>query len=489
MNKEMGIGWQKIHPATALHYFKQSLEAYQKAGNKEEVVNINILIADAYFYMDDYEQQLVYLKKALLNVLELDNAKLEIRILLQLAEVYFHLNNLEMAEKYIQVALEESQNHDRWMPEEIRLTTVSDSTTGNFANTMVSRRQSEQRPSKQQSPEQIQQAADELRQAEWQFLNIQRLALQTTHQGQKKRSDQMNCLLVLLVLTACGGGFVLVRLGRSFRKTMPEKIRLMDDRQLLTEKKNSCSDRHQMLLQKKESLQKTCNDLTDLHRYKTELFKVISNDLHAPLIRLQQTLTHLITHVGEDRFWQVTAELTDSVGDISLLLENLLQWSKHHSQGIRAKPQNTEITALINDAVQQQKYAAAEKRIAISNALQQQVFVYADEDMVKSLLKNILQNIIKLSDADAEISISGDRDAQQGWLQINYTGQMPLKEAFIRQSYTGNYDAETTELGKAISLGWMLCRSLMKANSGDIRVEDVSCDSLKVVFHIRYSSS
>jgi two-component system sensor histidine kinase/response regulator len=157
-----------------------------------------------------------------------------------------------------------------------------------------------------------------------------------------------------------------------------------------------------------------------------------------------------------------------------------LQWSKFQSQGVHAKPQYIELTALLNDVVDLQKYSAAEKKIILSNALDQKLFVYADEEMVKSLLKTILQNIVKLSDAGATIAITGNKDKQNGWLQANYTGQMPLKHTFILQSQTVDYGSETTELGKAIILGWMLCHTLVKVNNGSICVEDISDESFQV---------
>jgi K+-sensing histidine kinase KdpD len=163
------------------------------------------------------------------------------------------------------------------------------------------------------------------------------------------------------------------------------------------------------------------------------------------------------------------------------LLENLLQWSKYQSQGSSAKRQYTELTALVNDIISYQNNSAVEKEISISNTLAHHIFVYADEEMVKNLLKSILQNIVKLSEPAAIISISGDKDKKNGWLQIYYTGQMALKHVFLHLSQADSYGSETTELGKAISLGWMLCRTLAKVNNGSICVEDISAESFKVI--------
>ena len=569
VDKKLGIYWQNIDPSKALNYFKQSLDAHKNAGNIEEAVHINMLIATAYCSMNKYEQQLVHLKKALQDVLELDNPKLEISILYQLSEAYIHLKNYELAEEYSAMALEESRNYDGWMLDDImmgqatiefqkgnyqisielakellvfarekghsqtevacmchigdclirmkkyrearsilqeclnitplddtpdysktlQLMTVLDSVTGNFASAFDFQQQLEQYAAKKQTLKLFQKQSDEAIHAELQHLDSQLKSLRSTYQKQETRTAKMNHVLVFLVVMASVGGILLVWFWYSIKKLKPKKKRLMDEYKILLEKTNNLSNKYQALMQKQETLQKTNDSLSGINRYKTELFKEISHDLQTPLIHLQQNLNKLMMDISEEQFREITAELTNMVGDISLLLENLLQWSKYQSQGILPKPHYVKITTLVNESIEQQKYGAAEKRITITNALQQHIFVYADEDMTKSVLKNILQNIIKLSNPNASITISGDKDKQFGWLQINYSGQMPLKHTFIQLFQTENYGAEQTETGKAISFGWMLCRSLMKANNSDIHVGDTSDGTLNVILHFPLGSN
>ena len=563
-NKLMGTYRQTIQPAEAINYFRQSLEIYKEAGNREEVVQIHQMIAATYYYMDEYDKQLFHLKKALQEALELDNAKLEINILYQLTKVYCYLNNYEPAMEYSLMALKESHNHDQWMLDEImigqaeiefqkgnfqksidlskdvltrvrekgqiqleincsyniaaclmglnqyheardllekypvmthpdddtfdnykvlQLMIVLDSKTGNFANAFRLQRKLEQLTAKNNSLEQLQETWDMMFQVEMQQLNMKLIYLQSALLEQNNRTAKTNTVLIVLILVACGEIFFFALLRRSFKKLKLEKIRFIDEETIFIEKQKSLSGKSQSLLQKQESLQEINHHLTALNRSKTELFKAISHDLQKPLIQLQQNLTNLMTNIGEDQFRRATAVLTTMVGDISLLLENLLQWSKYQSQGIHAKPQYTELIALVNDVVGQQKYSATEKKITISNTLEHNIFVYADEDMVRSLLKTILQNIVKLSKPGAIITIYGNKDKQNGWLKVNYTGEMPLKRTFLKQPKAVKYGSKATELGKAIILGWMLCRTLMQVNNGSISVEDISTDSFYIILN------
>jgi K+-sensing histidine kinase KdpD len=203
-----------------------------------------------------------------------------------------------------------------------------------------------------------------------------------------------------------------------------------------------------------------------------------------PLVRLRQNLSNLIeADENETRFRQATDELTNQVGDISLLLENLLQWSKFQSQGIRAKPQYIDINALANEGFNQQKYGAAERKIALCNNLNHGLFVYADEEMTRCSLKAILQNMVRLSESGSTISVSGDKDGRSGRLLITFAGCMPQKQMFLQQSDADSYGTDASELGKAVSLGWMLCRALMKANNGNIRIEDANAETFSIIMY------
>ena len=511
--------------------------------------------------MDEYDKQLLHLKKALQDALGLDNIKLEISILYHISEVYLYMGNHELAEEYTLLALEDSRNHDNWMLDEImteqaeielrkgnfqasielskdvlartengqiqmeitglcnmadclirlgqyrearailekcramthpdtttqgdykmlQLIIALDSATGNFADAFANQRQLEKLTSKKYSPEQLQSASKEVLQAELQYLNTKMSDIRWSYETQKKKNAKVTGVLILLVFIVCGGILFISRFRNSYKKLQSEKAWLVDEQALVIEKQNRLSGKQQTLMHSKVLLQEAHRNLTVSNRSKTELFKAISHDLQIPLIRLQQNLTNLMTEISEDQFRQAASGLTIMVNDISLLLENLLQWSKYHSQNIRTKPQYCELIAIINNTIDLQKYNVAEKKIILSNDLYHNIFIYADEEMVKISLKTILQNIIKLSKPNATVTISGNKNDQDGWIKIAYAGQMPMKQIFLQQSQVESYGSESTELGKAISLGWMLCHTLINVNNGSIRVEDVSDESFNII--------
>ena len=459
------------------------LMALQESHNHNQWMLEEIMIgqAEIEFQKGNFQTSMELNNKALARVSEKEQKQLEMTCLCNIAGCLIELKRYNYARMILRKCMAISHpDDDSDNYRALQLMTVVESKTGNFKTAFQLQRQLEQITAKKHSLEQLKKTSDTVLQAEMEQLNRKLTCLQTIYHEQNSQTAQTNTLLIVLIVAAGGGVFFFAIVKHSFKSLKLEKIQFTNEQTTIVEKQNSLSSKYQSLLQKKDTLQDINNSLTVLNRAKTELFKAISHDLQTPLIQLQQNLTHLMNGMSEDQFRQATAGLTNKVGDISLLLENLLQWSKFQSQGIQAKPQYTDLTALLNDVVDIQKYSAAEKKINLTNALDQRIFVYADEEMVKTLLKTILQNIVKLSEPDATIAISGNKDKQNGWLQINYTGQMPLKQTFLQQSQTANYGSKTTELGKAIILGWMLCRTLVKINNGSINVEDISDESFQV---------
>jgi len=440
--------------------------------------------AEIEYRKGNYQNSIELCKQVLDIASEKGDTLMEIACLCNMTDCLIRLKQYSEARIVIEKCLSMNHLDDSFDDyKSLRMMAELEYKTGNFAIAFRWLRQWEQLMNKKHSLEQMQFTSDVVLQEEIQKFNMKLSHIQSTLIEQKNKAIQTNTMLVVLFLILCGEIFFFFLLRKSYKNLKPKNVQIANELALMIKKKNKLTGKQRLLLQKKESLQHTNDRLAVSNRSKTELFKTISYDLQTPLLRLQQNLTDLMTDIGEEHFKKSAIELTNMVGDISLLLENLLQWSKFQSHGVHATPQYYETTTLVKDFISQQRSIFTEKKIIFSNEAVQNIFVYVDNDMVIILLKIILQNIVKLSEPSASITISDDKDEQNGWLQISYTGQMPLKQIFLQQSQTTDYGAQTTELGKAISLGWMLCRILLKANYGNIRVEDPSAESLNIFLY------
>jgi signal transduction histidine kinase len=458
--------------------------AIRESRNHDNWMLNEIVVAQAAieYKKGNYTQAVKLGEENLKRIRKQGQAQLEAECLLNIAECRMMMGQYHEARHVLEQCRPkaEAQRKSSIYRAYLELSVGLDTITGHFAQAFNTQKEINRITAEKYSQERLQDNAEKALQEELQDMDRQLLILEAAKK-QVTQSSAMNILIIALIIAASGGITLTVWAKRSLGKLNREKEQLLADKQKIADKKEKLLHNHHSLKQKQNLLQETHGRMEQSDRAKTELFKTISNDLQHPLVALQQDLTDMIASgISEEQFRESTAKLTASVGDLSLLLENLLQWSKCQSQGIQTRFQYIELMMLVNDLFSQQKYSALEKNILLSNMMEHHSYVYADEDTVKLLLKAILQNTVKLSDSRATVTFHGYRDNTYGYLRIGYRGSMPLKNTYMRLFYIDNYGSEKTELNKAISLGWMLCHELIKANNGNIRIEDTGRDSFDI---------
>jgi two-component system sensor histidine kinase/response regulator len=265
------------------------------------------------------------------------------------------------------------------------------------------------------------------------------------------------------------------------KKQFLERELLINENQSITKQLEETTKRYASLDEKLRLIGKEHTLLEQSGHTKAQLFKTISEDIRYPLNRLKTKLTELMAaDVEEADFKQAVVNLSTMVGDLFLLLENLLQWSKYQAQERQSEPQSIELTAIVADAINQQKFGAAEKHITLTNTLENNIFVYSDGEMIKSVVKTILQNAISLFEKNASVTFSGSKEADKGQLQINLHGRMPLRDLYIQMFGAKGYDVKQSNIGKSVSLGWMFCRAVIEANKGSVAINEITPDAFEI---------
>lgn len=468
--------------------------AIRESRNNDNWMLNQIVVAQAAieYKKGNYTQAIELGEENLKRIRKQGQAQLETECILNIAECRMKLGQYHEAhrilEQYRQKA--EAQQNSSVYREYLELSVGLDTLTGHFRRAFNTQKEINRITAEKYSMEKIRDNAEKALQEGRQDMDRQLLRLETAYKKQATQSSSMNILIIALIVAASGGIILTAWARRSLGKLNREKEQLLAGKQEIADRKEKLLHNHHSLEQKQNLLQETHGQLEQLDRAKTELFKTISNDLQNPLVALQKDLTDMIASgSSEEQFRESTAKLTASVGDLSLLLENLLQWSKCQSQGIPTRFQYLEQAMLVNDLFSQQKYSTLEKNIILSNMMGHHSYVYADEDTVRLLLKVILQNTVKLSNSGATVTFHGYRDNPYGCLQINYRGSMPLKDTYMNLFYADNYGSEKTELNKAIRLGWMLCHTLIEANNGNIRIEDTGRDTFDIYLFLPLDES
>jgi signal transduction histidine kinase len=98
--------------------------------------------------------------------------------------------------------------------------------------------------------------------------------------------------------------------------------------------------------------------------------------------------------------------LNDSAKSGYAILQNLLDWSRSQTGLLKINSERVNLRILINENISALKLAAANKEIKIFNQTEEDVFVFADKNMINTILRNILSNALKFTYKSGKVTVS-----------------------------------------------------------------------------------
>jgi signal transduction histidine kinase len=153
------------------------------------------------------------------------------------------------------------------------------------------------------------------------------------------------------------------------------------------------------------------------------------------------------------------------------LMENLLQWSKTQMQSSAAKPEELDLSKMINEVLHLLRLQAEAKQIYIENKNCSQVYVYADKDMVNLVLRNLLSNAIKFTPNQGYIEVGVNEVASFVEIYVQDSGVGISKEAIQKINESNFYTTKGTSSESGTGLGLMLCKEFLQKNGGQMHIE------------------
>ncbi|WP_303924131.1 ATP-binding protein [Draconibacterium sediminis] len=244
-------------------------------------------------------------------------------------------------------------------------------------------------------------------------------------------------------------------------------------------------NRQKLLLE--ENLVKLAEDeknLKKLNATKDKFFSIIAHDLKNPfnvLIGISDLLRNEKKTRNSDDFDVLINGMYQAATSGYELLENLLEWSRTQTGSIKFEPQSFFIHKVFEINKDLNLEVAKTKGISI-NISEKKVMVYADFDMVNFIVRNLLNNAIKFSNQNGKIDLLVKKDGEMLIVTVkdNGIGMTPemIENLFKIEK---SVQREGTAHEKGTGLGLILCQEFVKINGGNIWVE--SEENLGSSFH------
>lgn len=158
-----------------------------------------------------------------------------------------------------------------------------------------------------------------------------------------------------------------------------------------------------------DSLKKTAEELKLLNSTKDKFFSIIAHDLRSPfqsLLSYSELLATEIENLTQDEIRSFSSGLNDNLKVIHGLLENLLSWAMMQRNLIEFNPVSLDLCNLVNKIIGISNQNAKKKNISVSNNIAPKTVVYADADMLHSVIQNLIVNAIKFTNSGGRIIVS-----------------------------------------------------------------------------------
>ena len=227
--------------------------------------------------------------------------------------------------------------------------------------------------------------------------------------------------------------------------------------------------------QLEEILKNQSNELKILNADKDRFISILGHDLRSPfnaILGLLDLLGENIREYDLDKIEEFITIINHSAHNTFELLEEILLWIRAHSGNITFEPQNLNFGTTCNEVIDNLKQTANQKHITINHFTGDEVTVFADKNMLKTVLRNLISNAIKFTKNNGQVDICVKQDLTDMVISIcdNGIGIDPksLKSLFeISQIST----TKGTANEKGTGLGLILCKDFVEKHRGKIWAE------------------
>ena len=216
-------------------------------------------------------------------------------------------------------------------------------------------------------------------------------------------------------------------------------------------------------------------ELEDLNKTKDRLFSIIGHDLRSPVTALEgiaELFEYYNSEGKQDKLADLGPKISYAAKNVNQLLDNLLNWSLSQQKGIQCAPKKIDVTTLIKEVHHLFKDSIASKNIQFVHNENGEVTIYADYNMIFSVLRNVISNAIKFTPSSGHVEVTSGDTESGVQITIKDTGIGISKEK-IETLFTlqENKSTQGTDRERGSGLGLVLVNEFMQLNNGSISIE------------------
>ena len=223
-----------------------------------------------------------------------------------------------------------------------------------------------------------------------------------------------------------------------------------------------------IIVRQNEELKRTISN-------RDKMYSVIAHDLRSPMASIRMVLNLAVNVVSPEIVGDEIFGLLDKANreseDTHDLLDNLLKWTKSQTGRLNVVYQDLDLDDIVPGVVDIFKMIAEMKKIDLKYLpAEEKLIVRADNDMIKTIIRNFLSNAVKFTPAGKGIEVFYTREGDFARVSVrdHGVGVEPERVETIFHKGETTYGTGGEE---GSGLGLQLCQDFARKNGGEAKVE------------------
>lgn len=237
-----------------------------------------------------------------------------------------------------------------------------------------------------------------------------------------------------------------------------------------------------------EKLKKYSDELKELVASKDKFFSIVAHDLKSPftaLLGYSEVMANEYSEMSIDELGEFANNMNDVAKKTYSLLENLLEWSRIQTGRMKFNPENLVLFRISQQVVDLFVDNAKKKGVLLRNRSNPSHEIFADSNMIFTILRNLVSNAIKFTREGDEVMFLSREEDEHIEICVKDTG---VGMSAIDLDKLFRIDVHHSEIGtekeKGTGLGLILCKELVEKNGGKIWVESKINEGSELYFTI-----
>ena len=231
------------------------------------------------------------------------------------------------------------------------------------------------------------------------------------------------------------------------------------------------------LVAAKRIIEKQNAELLATLNNRDKMYSVIAHDLRSPMASIRMVLNLVVQSSSPDTVGPELYALLDQANreseEVHDLLDNLLKWTKSQTGRLNVVLQDLDLNDIIPGVVEIFEMIAQTKKIKLDlQRIDDKLIVVADNDMLKTVVRNFMSNAIKFSPEGSSIEIVMQKEGDFAKVSVRDHG-VGIAADRIDTIFHKGETTYGTGGEEGSGLGLQLCQDFARKIGGDCTVESV----------------